>query len=310
MHVHNTAPLTHEHHYETTDAAQSERRTWYVVGLTACMMLLEIIGGWLFESMALMADGWHMATHAAALGIAGFAYFYARKQARNPRFTFGTGKVGALGGFTSAIILTGVAVLMIAESVMRLYHPHRILFDEAIGIAALGLVVNLISAWLLKDDHSHHHAHDHGHPHDHTHDHNLRAAYLHVLADALTSILAIAALTCSKFTGLLWLDPVVGLIGSCVIISWAYGLVRQTSHLLLDNTPDIELENSIRATIEADADNQVTDLHLWQLAPDRHSAIISLVTDRPQPPHHYKSLLVSFPHVVHVTVEVNKCEGN
>jgi cation diffusion facilitator family transporter len=315
MHTHNIAPLTHEHAYFSGHERRSEQRTWRVVGITACMMILEITCGLLFNSMALLADGWHMCTHVGALGIAGFAYVFARKQSRNPRFTFGTGKVGALGGFTSAVLLFVIALMVIAESAGRLLSPRPIVFNDAIGVACLGLLVNLVSAWLLRDDHHHdHHAHthehaqDHSHEHAHVHDHNLRAAYTHVLADAFTSLLAIAALTLGKVYGLVWLDPLVGIVGSVVIINWSAGLLRQTSHVLLDNTPDVALQQAVREAIERDADNQVTDLHLWHIAPDKYSAIISLVTDDPKPPRHYKALLEGFDHLVHLTVEVNKCE--
>jgi cation diffusion facilitator family transporter len=265
--------------------------------------------------MALLADGWHMSTHAGALGIAGFAYLFARRQAASPRFTFGTGKVSALGGYTSAVILGIVAILVAAESIARLVHPVAIVFNDAIAVAALGLFVNLISAWLLRDDHHHHH-HDHHHDHDHHHAHvhhhhhdpNLRAAYVHVLADALTSLLAIGGLLLAKYWGWTWCDPLVGLIGSFVIASWAIGLLRQSGTLLLDSIPDMGLEKAIREAVEKDADNQVTDLHLWHVAPGKLSAIISLVTDEPKPPRHYKQLLEGFDDIVHVTVEVNRCE--
>jgi len=280
-----------------------ERRTWIVVGITAAMMLAEIICGIVFHSMALLADGWHMSTHAGALGIAGFAYVFARRQARNPRFTFGTGKVSALGGYTSAVILGVIAVLVAAESVARFFHPVAIVFNEAIFIAVLGLSVNVISAWLLKSDH-HDHIYD---DHSHHHDPNLRAAYMHVLADAFTSLLAIFALVLGKYQGWVWLDPAVALIGCLVIANWALGLLRQSSALLLDQSPEA-LGRSIRGAVEADADNQVTDLHLWHLAPGKLSAIISLVTDDPKPPRHYKTLLHAFDELVHVTVEVNRCE--
>ena len=317
MHQHNTAPLEHDHAYESGHEREHERRTWIVVGITLIMMVAEITCGYVFHSMALLADGWHMSTHAGALGIAGFAYLFARKQAGNPRFTFGTGKVGALGGYTSAVILAVVACLVAAESLARLYSPVSIVFNDAIAVAALGFIVNMASAWLLRGEHTHTHAHDHEHDHDHAHDHshshehdpNLRAAYLHVLADAVTSFLAILALLLGKLLGWVWLDPLVGLIGSAVIANWSLGLLRQSSALLLDNAPDGALAQAIRKAVEADADNQVTDLHLWHIAPGKLSAIISLVTDIPRPPAHYKTLLTGFDQLVHITVEVNRCEN-
>jgi cation diffusion facilitator family transporter len=306
MHVHNTAALSHEHHYASGHEHRNERRTLYVVALTSVMMVVEITCGYFFNSMALFADGWHMSTHAGALGIAAFSYVFARKQANNPRFTFGTGKVGSLGGFTSAIILAMIALWVAVESLARLFAPKAINFNEAILIASAGLAVNVVSALLLKDDH--HHDHDHEHDHHH-HDHNMRAAYVHVLADAVTSILAIGALLTGKYWGWVWMDPLMGIVGSAVIANWSFGLMRQTSKVLLDHTPDADLEISIREAIERDADNKVTDLHLWHIAPGRFSAIISLVTDQPQPPSHYKNLLHDFYHLAHVTVEVNACEG-
>lgn len=310
MHTHNTAPLTHEHTYLSGHERDHERRTWLVVVITFVMMVAEITCGILFHSMALLADGWHMSTHVGVLAIAGFAYVFARKQARNPRFTFGTGKVSALGGYTSAVILAVIVLLVGAESVARLLHPVAIVFNDAIFVASIGLCVNLLSAWLLRDDDHHYypmHDHDHPHTHTHTHDPNMRAAYMHVLADAVTSVLAIIALVVGKYWGWIWLDPVVGLIGCFVIANWAKGLLTQSGILLLDNAPS-EIAKSIRGTIEADADNQVTDLHLWHVAPGKLSAIISLITDTPRPPRHYKALLAKYDQIVHVTVEVNRCE--
>ncbi|MDE3016194.1 MAG: CDF family Co(II)/Ni(II) efflux transporter DmeF [Pseudomonadota bacterium] len=303
-HIHDTSFLEHDHHYVSGHELHSERRTMYVVSLTAAMMLLEIVCGYVFNSMALLADGWHMSTHAGALGIAAFAYVYARRQARNPRFTFGTGKVGALGGFTSAIILAMIALLVISQSLSRLHHAVPIVYDEAIVIAVVGLGVNLLSAWLLRENHHHH-----DHEHDRHHDHNLRAAYIHVLADAVTSILAIGALIAGKYLGWIWMDPVMGIVGSFIIAHWSIGLMRRTGAELLDQAPEVGLEQAIRGAIERDADNKVTDLHLWHIAPGKLSAIVSLVTDRPQPPKHYKALLREFHHLVHVTVEVNTCEA-
>jgi cation diffusion facilitator family transporter len=228
------------HHTEAPMATSSanERRTRIVVLLTLTMMLVEITAGIAFQSMALLADGWHMATHAGALGIALFAYRFARTHAQNPRFTHGTDKVNALGGFSSAVVLGIVALLVAAESCMRLYSPTRINFDEAILVAIIGLLVNLVSAWLLRDtSHAHHHHthdHDHEHDHHHHHDHNLRAAYMHVIADALTSVLAITALVVGKYLGWVWMDPLMGIIGSIVIAHWSRGLLIQTGRVLLD----------------------------------------------------------------------------
>ncbi len=303
MHVHNTAPHEHDHRYVSGHELENERRTWYVVGLTAIMMAAEILCGMRFNSMALLADGWHMATHVGALGIAGLAYFMARKHAQSRYFSFGTGKMNALGGFTSATILALIAVGVAGESVWRLIHPSPIVFNDAIFVALLGLAVNIVCARLLKEEHSHAHGHDHPH-----HDHNMRAAYTHVLADAVTSIFAVGALLLGKYFGWHWADPLMGIIGSVVILNWSWSLMRRASFMLLDFTPDPALEEAVREAIEHDSDNKVADYHLWQVAPGKISAIISLVTHEPKPPKYYKALLKDFPQLVHVTVEVNKCE--
>jgi len=306
-HNHDMEHLRHEHFYLTAKDKKSERRVFIVVGITTLMMLLEIAGGLIFNSMALLADGWHMSTHAGALGITAFAYFFARKNARNQDYSFGTGKVNALGGFTSAVMLGMIAILVAADSVYRLYAPKPIDFNEAIAVAFLGLIVNILSVWLLRED-DHHHHHDHGHE-DHHHDHNLKAAYLHVIADAFTSLLAVFALTMGKFFGFIWMDAVIGIIGSCVIAQWSYGLLKTTSRILLDQTPDKETEQKIRAAIENDSDNKIADFHLWNIAPGRMSAIISIVTDQPRPVEYYKNLLKDFTEIDHLTIEVNKCRS-
>jgi len=307
----------HEHDFNL-DNPEGERRTRLVVILTACMMVVEIAAGYLFGSMALLADGWHMGTHVAALSIAVFAYRYARRHADNPAFSFGTGKVTALGGFASAAALAVVAFMMGLESVGRLIAPETIRFDEAILVAVIGLVVNLVSAWLLHGgDSGHHHDHSHGHQghhHDHSHghqghhhDHNLRAAYFHVLADALTSLLAIVALVAGKLLGWIWMDACMGLVGAVLIPRWAWSLVGETSAVLLDSSPGEATLSAVRRAIESDADNQVADLHIWRLGPRDLGAIISLVTHHPREPEHYKALLEHLPELVHVTVEVNRC---
>ena len=232
MHDHSLDGFTHAHVFLGRHHAANERRTLFVVCLTAAMMVAEIVGGAIFGSMALIADGFHMSTHAAALGVAALAYVYARRHADDPRFAFGTGKFGDLAAFASGLALAMVALLIAYELIGRLIHPRSIVYDEALAIAGLGLCVNLASAWLLRDDHAHSHHHDHGGDHDHAHsdtDHNLRAAYVHVLADAATSLLAIGGLFLARNFGLVWMDPLVGLAGCCVILSWAYGLVRDSA---------------------------------------------------------------------------------
>jgi cation diffusion facilitator family transporter len=247
-----------------------------------------------------------MATHAAALGIAGLAYLFARQHARNAHFTFGTGKFGDLAAFASALILMMIALQVAYESVVRLFHPVPIAYAEAISVAVLGLAVNLVSAWLLGDAHDHHHDHGHDHTHGHHHDNNLRAAYIHVLADAATSILAIAALLVAAYSGWVWADPLVGIIGSLVIASWAYGLIRASGAVLLDVNADKNLEMVIRDRIETKGD-RVTDLHLWQVGPGHRAAVISVVSDHPLPPKTYKRRLGGLRGLSHVTVEVETC---
>jgi cation diffusion facilitator family transporter len=243
---------------------QGERRALLVLFLTAVTMLVEITAGIISGSMALLADGWHMGTHMAALSITLFAYWYAGKHSSDPQFTLGTGKVGVLGGFSSAITLLFVALVMAGESVVLFFNPGRIHFDEALIVAFIGLVVNIICAIILSDNHAHGHNH-------HQHDHNLKAAYLHIIADALTSVLAIIALFAGKFTGIVWLDPVMGITGSLVIGWWSWGLLRETSPVLLDRNPDSDSLSAIRTRIESDADNRILDLHLWKIGPDDYS---------------------------------------
>jgi cation diffusion facilitator family transporter len=310
MHSHSIDQWTHDHVFLGAKHDRNERRTRFVVALTAAMMVGEIAAGWAFGSMALLADGWHMATHAAALGIASLAYLFARRQAGNAHFTFGTGKFGDLAAFSSAIILAMIAAQIAYESVIRLFHPVPIVYGEAIAIAVLGLAVNLLSAWLLREDHDHHHGHHHDRAHDHSHGHhhdnNLRAAYMHVLADAATSLLAIAALVLAMLSNWVWADPAVGIVGSLVIASWAYGLIRAAGAVLLDVNADNDLEGIIRSRIESKGD-RVTDLHLWQIGPGHRAAVISVVSDHPLPPATYKRRLGGLRGLSHVTVEVETC---
>jgi cation diffusion facilitator family transporter len=306
MHSHSIDQWTHDHVFLGSGHAHNERRTWFVVALTAVMMVGEIVAGSMFGSMALLADGWHMATHAAALGIAGLAYLFARQHARNSHFAFGTGKFGDLAAFASAIILALIAVQIAYESAHRLIHPVPIAYGEAIAVAVLGLAVNLASAWLLRDTHDHDHGHAHSHGHHHHHDNNLRAAYVHVVADAATSVLAIAALVVAMVSQWVWADPVVGIIGSVVIASWAYGLLRASGAVLLDVNPDKNLETVIRDRIETKGD-RVTDLHLWQVGPGHRAAVISVVSDHALPPSTYKRRLGGLRGLSHVTVEVETC---
>ena len=314
MHSHSLDQWPHDYFYLGRKHDRHERRTWFVVALTAVMMVGEIVAGTWFGSMALLADGWHMATHAAALGIAGLAYLFARRQARNPQFSFGTGKFGDLAAFASAIMLALIAIQIGFESFERLARPVPIAYGEAIAVAVLGLTVNLVSAWLLReshDDHHHGHSHDHGHAHDHAHGHvhrdnNLRAAYIHVVADAATSVLAIAALVAAMLAQWTWADPLVGIIGAVVIASWAYGLIRDSGAVLLDVNRDTALEGEIRHRVETRGD-KVTDLRLWQIGPGPRPAVISVISDDPLPPADYKRRLSGLHGLSHVTVEVETC---
>jgi len=313
MHSHSIEPWRHDHVFLGARHVRHEFRTWCVVALTAVMMAAEIVGGRLFGSMAIVADGWHMSTHAGALAIAGFAYRFARRHARDQRFSFGTGKLGELAGFASAIILALIAVLIGYEAVMRLTAPVVIHFREAIPLAALGLFVNLASAWLLFDhdeQHQHTRRHDHpdehGHHRAHHHDSNLRAAYVHVLADALTSVLAIVALSCALAFGWVWMDPLMALVGVVVILSWSVGLIRSAGAVLLDMVPERHLAGGIRSRLEVDGD-RLSDLHLWRLGPGHTGVIAAVISDHPQPPLVYKRRLDGLAGLSHVTIEVHRC---
>ncbi|PRQ61957.1 CDF family Co(II)/Ni(II) efflux transporter DmeF [Vibrio sp. V01_P9A10T6] len=286
----------HRHNF-IASVDQNEKRTFYVLLLTLVTMVAEIISGTIFGSMALLADGWHMGTHAAAFCITLFAYRYARKHAHSDKFSFGTGKVSVLGGYTSAIALGIVALLMVVESIHRLFNPEAIQFNEAIIVAIIGLLVNLVSMLLLHDNH-HHGDHDHDH-----HDHNLRAAYLHVLADTLTSLLAIVALLFGKYYGWNWLDSVVGIIGAAVIAKWTMGLVKQTSPILLDES----IEQPYRRLIEEELAEfaVIKDIHIWKISGHHYSAAIILESQVDKTVAEYKQILAKFDKIHHLTLEVH-----
>lgn len=307
MHKHSLDRWEHSHDFAYIHE-KGEVRTKQVLVITALTMVAEIIAGTFLGSMALLADGWHMGTHAGAFAITIFAYHYSRKHTNNRDFTFGTGKVSVLGGYSSAVALAVIALFIGVESVKRLIIPHEIRFNEAIAVAVMGLIVNLFCAFLLHGSHTH--TRDDGHDHAHHHDHNLRGAYLHVLADALTSVLAIFALSFGKIFGWQWLDPLTGIVGSLVIIRWSYGLLKDTSTILLDKNTEREHIELIRRKIESDSDNRVSDIHIWKVGPVDYAAIISLVTYYPQPTEHYQSLLAEFTELSHLTMEVNSCEGD
>jgi len=330
MAIHDLSHFRHSHAYDPGNRG-AERRTWIVVAITATCMVAEIIAGWLTGSMALLADGWHMATHVVALSIAGLAYVLARRWSKDERFAFGTWKIEVLGAFSSALLLAVVALLMVVESVRRLVAPEAIDFGPALVVAAIGLVVNLVCALVLghggheghrghhdheHDDHSDHdHAdHDHGqhdhHAHAHhsrKHDMNLRSAYVHVLADAFTSVLAIAALGAGLWLGWTWMDPVMGLVGAGVIVSWSQGLLKESSRVLLDRDSDGALTERIRGAIQCDGDAEIADLHVWRVGRASHAAVMTVVAHRPLDPEAYRARLKPIHSLMHVSIEVNRC---
>jgi cation diffusion facilitator family transporter len=308
MHIHKLEQWQHGHNF-FVHHEQNEKKTQKVMGLTAVTMVVEIVAGIAFGSMALLADGWHMGTHVAAFLITLFAYSYSRKNANNPDFTFGPGKINVLGGFASAVALAVVALIMAVESVGRFFSPVEIHYGQSILVAVVGLAVNVVSAFLLHGSHGHDHHHGHSHGHENHHeDHNLKAAYFHVLADALTSVLAIVALLFGSLFGWWALDPAMGIIGALVITRWAWGLLKESSAILLDAGVKREIREEIKDVIEADADNRVTDIHVWKVGPHHLAALLTLVTHYPRPSGEYKKLLASFDQLKHITIEVIKCE--
>ncbi len=324
MHTHDISSWSHDHAFGQDRVRVGERRSKVVIALTAVMMVAEIAAGIAFGSMALLADGLHMASHAVAIGITVVAYIYARRHAFDARFSFGTGKVNALAGFGSAVLLVCFAALMAWESSVRLVNPIAIAFDQAIVVAVVGLVVNAVSAVVLGHGHDHgeahddddddHHEHDHEHEHTHGHghahhdDHNLRAAYLHVIADALTSLLAIFALVAGKFFGLDWLDPLMGIAGAILVARWSWGLLRDTSRVLLDRQAPRAMHDQVRAAIEGNGnDARLADLHLWSIGPGIYAAALAVVAGTPESPDAYRRRLPAGLGLVHVTVEVQHC---
>jgi cation diffusion facilitator family transporter len=333
----------HRHTFGQERPRAGERRTLLVLLLTATTMVIEIAAGLAFGSVALLADGLHMGSHAAALGLSAFAYAYARRHAADPRFSFGTGKVNALAGYTGAVLLTTFALAMVWESVARLLVPVPIAFGWAIAVAVVGLAVNAASVLILgirdhdhhghehhghehhghehhghehqdHDDEAHHHHghgdeadHHHGHEHGHGHDLNLRSAYLHVLADALTSVLAIAALLAGLLLGAWWMDPLMGLLGAALVARWSWGLLRDTSRILLDHQAPEPILRKVREAVEGAADNRLYDLHVWSVAPGVYAAALGIVTHTPRPPEHYRALIPSGLGIAHATIEVQEC---
>ena len=320
----------HSHRFGQDQKRPGEFRTFIVIALTASMMVVEITTGIIYGSMALLADGLHMASHSVALGINAFAYVYARRHAHNMRYSFGTGKVNTLGGYTGAILLAVFAALMAWESLLRLLDPVSIAFNQAIVVAIFGLLVNGASVFILGADHSHEHDHHHSHEHNHAHaetephahahehqhehhhehhheqqDHNLRSAYLHVLADALTSLLAIFALLVGKYTGAIWMDPLMGIVGAILVARWSIGLLRSTSAVLLDEQVSGSMQQQIRAFMEQDQLDRVVDLHVWTVGPNVHAATITIVSRAPRSPGYYKTRLAQHIQLDHVTIEVH-----
>jgi len=308
MHIHKLEQWQHGHNY-FVHREQNEKNTQKVMGLTAVTMVVEIVAGVAFGSMALLADGWHMGTHVAAFLITLFAYSYSRKNANNPDFTFGPGKINVLGGFASAVALAVVALIMAVESVGRFFSPVEIHYGQSILVAVVGLAVNVVSAFLLHGSHGHDHHHGHSHGNENHHeDHNLKAAYFHVLADALTSVLAIVALLFGSLFGWWALDPAMGIVGAIVITRWAWGLLKESSAILLDAGVKKEVREEIKDVIEADADNRVTDIHVWKVGPHHLAVLLTLVTHYPRSSGEYKKLLAGFDQLKHITIEVIKCE--
>ncbi len=311
MHHSTFGGLRHDHVFGQDRELGAERRVRWVVAITFAVMTVEIAAGLAFGSMALLADGLHMGTHALALGLAAAAYWFTRRRAADARFSFGTGKVNALAGFSSALFLLVVALAMVWESVARWIAPVEIAYGQAIAVAAVGLVVNLASIALLGDhDHDHHHEHDHQHDHDHGHeDTNRRAAYVHVLADALTSVLALAALAIGWSAGAAWLDPLVAILGAALIGRWAVGLLKDAGGVLLDLQAPADLTDAVRAALASDGDAEVPDLHIWRVGVGRYAAVATLIAYRPLTPEAYKSRLAPFPQLVHTALEIHTCPG-
>jgi cation diffusion facilitator family transporter len=317
VHIPNLSNWTHDHVFEEGNHA-AERSTRAVMWITAAMMVAEILAGWWFNSMALLADGWHMSSHAIAIGLSAFAYAAARRYARDPRFAFGTWKIEVLSGFTSAIFLLGVAVMMVVGSFERILSPEPIHYREAILVAGVGLLVNIVCALILGGAHDHHHHaedghhHDHAHGHAHHHDLNLKSAYVHVIADAATSVLAIIALAGGWFYGWSWLDPMMGIVGAVLVMIWAKNLVTETGKVLLDREMDHPVVDEIREAVETGpeaGDTHIADLHVWRVGKRSYSCALSVVThDATLTPQRVREQLAVHEEIVHSTIEIQRCD--
>ncbi|HYC35997.1 MAG TPA: CDF family Co(II)/Ni(II) efflux transporter DmeF [Usitatibacter sp.] len=319
MSIHDLSGWQHNHAFDPGNRA-GERRTWIVVAITAMTMVAEIVGGLVTGSMALLADGWHMATHVVALSVSGMAYVLARRWSGDERFAFGTWKIEVLGSFTSALLLALVAIAMAWESAQRLLEPRPIDYVPALAVAVVGLVVNLVCAWALhgpQHAHAGHGAHDHsqGHDHAHAHDHgsrapadlNLRAAYVHVLTDALTSVLAIVALAAGYLAGWGWVDAAMGVLGAALVGWWSKGLLGASARILLDREMDAPVVEQLRAAVQSDGDAEICDLHVWRVGRTSYAAVVGLVAHDPLTPEAYRARVASIPSLVHVSFEVNRC---
>lgn len=307
MHNSNIRVWQHSHTFGQERKRPGELRTFVVIGITGAMMIIEVVTGILFGSMALLADGLHMASHVAALSINAFAYVYARRHAANSLYSFGTGKVNALGGYSSAVLLAVFALLMVYESIARILHPVEIIFNQAIFVAVLGLAVNGISMFILRVDDPPHIYDDSPFHHAHHHDHNLKSAYLHVMADALTSLLAVIALLTAKFFGFIWMDPVMGIVGAILVARWSLGLLRSTSGILLDQQGPETIRNRIIQSIESDKDSRVADLHLWSIGPNVYAMVMAVVASNPSTPDIYKDRIPKNLGLKHISIEVHEC---
>ncbi len=321
MAIHDLSAFRHDHAFDPGNRP-GERRTWIVVWITAVTMVAEIVAGWITGSMALLADGWHMATHVVALSIAGLAYVLARRWAKDARFAFGTWKIEVLGAFTSALLLAVVALAMAVESAQRFSRPEAIDFQSALAVAIVGLVVNVACAFVLVGDRDHHHHDHHDHadsgsdpnheirgttPHDHPHDLNLRSAYAHVVTDAFTSVLAIAALAAGLWAGWAWMDPAMGIVGAAVILWWSKALIADSARVLLDREMDAPVVGELRRAIESDGDAEIADLHVWRVGRSSHAAVVTVVAREPLAPDAYRARVAGIASLAHVSVEVNRC---